>query len=83
MAAIKPVYLGGAATRGPGTIASLVRHARNFAGSEIVLADIDAERLALVERLGQRIIADAGVDLRLAVLCPPSPPTGWWRSPAW
>ena len=66
MGAIKLVYLGGAATRGPGTIASLVRHAQHFAGSEIVLVDIQAERLALVERLGRRIIADAGVDLNLS-----------------
>ena len=49
MAPIKLVYLGGAATRAPGTIAALVRHARHFAGSEIVLVDIDVDRLALVE----------------------------------
>jgi 6-phospho-beta-glucosidase len=66
MAAIKLVYLGGAATRGPGTIASLARHARHFAGSEIVLVDIDADRLALVERLGRRLVAEAGADLRLS-----------------
>jgi 6-phospho-beta-glucosidase len=66
MAAIKLVYLGGAATRAPGTLAALARHARHFAGSEIVLVDVDAERLALVERLGQRIITDAGADLRLS-----------------
>src|SRR5262245_49091362 len=66
MAAIKLVYLGGAATRGPGTIASIVRHAQNFAGSEVVLVDLNAERLALVEQLGRRLIADAGADLRLS-----------------
>ena len=66
MAAIKLVYLGGAATRAPGTLAALARHAQHFAGGEIVLVDIDPERLALVERLGRRIIADAGADLRLS-----------------
>ena len=65
MAAIKLVYLGGAATRAPGTIAALVRHAAHFAGSEIVLVDVDAERLALMEKLGRRLIAAAGADLRL------------------
>ena len=66
MAAIKLVYLGGAATRGPGTLASLAQHGQQFAGSEIVLLDIDPERLALVERLGRRLIAEAGADLRLS-----------------
>ena len=65
MATIKLVYLGGAATRAPGTVAAFVRHAQHFAGSEIVLVDINPERLALVERLGRRLIAEAGVDLRL------------------
>jgi 6-phospho-beta-glucosidase len=66
MAAIKLVYLGGAATRAPGTIASFVRHAADYAGSEIVLVDPNAEQLQLVERLSQRIIAAAGADLRLS-----------------
>ncbi len=65
MAAIKLVYIGGGATRGPGTIASFVQHAARFAGSEIVLVDIDEQSLDLVHRLGQRLIDAAGVDLRL------------------
>jgi 6-phospho-beta-glucosidase len=66
MASTKIVYLGGAATRAPGTLAAFARHARHFAGSEIVLVDLDAERLALVERLGRKLIAEAGADLRLS-----------------
>ena len=66
MAAIKLVYLGGAATRAPGTLAAFARHAAHFAGSEIVLVDLDPERLALVERLGRRLIAEAGAELRLS-----------------
>src|SRR5829696_8586746 len=66
MPAIKIVYLGGAATRGPGTIAAFARHARHFAGSEIMLVDIDAERLDLVERLGRSLIGEASADLRLS-----------------
>jgi 6-phospho-beta-glucosidase len=66
MAAIKLVYLGGGASRAPGTIASFVRHARQFAGSEIVLVDVDAEQLELVRRVGQRIIEAEGAELRLS-----------------
>jgi 6-phospho-beta-glucosidase len=66
MAAIKLVYLGGAATRAPGTIAALVRHAAHLAGSEVVLVDLDAERLGLVEKLGRKLISAAGVDLKLS-----------------
>jgi 6-phospho-beta-glucosidase len=65
MARIKLVYIGGGSTRAPGTLAAFVRHAAHFAGSEIVLVDLDREKLALVERLGRRLIAAAGVDLRL------------------
>src|SRR5262245_66370324 len=66
MAAIKLVYIGGGATRGPGTIASFVQHAAYFAGSEIVLVDPHAENLELVRRVGQRIIEAEGADLRLS-----------------
>src|SRR5262245_17151003 len=66
MAAIKLVYIGGGATRGPGTIASFVRHAAQFAGSQIVLVDVHAENLELVRRVGQRIIESEGADLRLS-----------------
>jgi 6-phospho-beta-glucosidase len=65
MAAIQLVYIGGGSTRSPGTLASLVQHAGDFAGSEVVLVDLDRDRLALVRRLGQRMIEAAGVDLRL------------------
>jgi 6-phospho-beta-glucosidase len=66
MAAIKLVYIGGGATRGPGTVASFVQHAAQFAGSEIVLVDPHAENLELVRRVGQRIIEAEGADLRLS-----------------
>jgi 6-phospho-beta-glucosidase len=66
MAAIKLVYIGGGATRGPGTIASFVQQATGFAGSEIVLVDVDEGALELVRRLGQRIIEAEGADLRLS-----------------
>ncbi len=52
MAAIKLVYIGGGATRGPGTVASMIQRAAHFAGSEIVLVDIDEEMLELVRAGG-------------------------------
>ncbi len=65
MAAIKIVYIGGGATRAPGTVASFVRQWPNFAGSEIVLVDIDEPSLELVRRVGQRFIEAEGAELTL------------------
>ncbi len=66
MAPIKIVYIGGGATRAPGTVASFVRHAANFAGSEIVLVDVDERALDLARRVGERIIAAEGAAIRLS-----------------
>ena len=66
MAAIKFVYIGGGATRGPGTLASIVRHAAQFSGSKLVLVDINEERMELTRQVGQRFIEAEGVDLRLS-----------------
>jgi 6-phospho-beta-glucosidase len=65
VAAIQLAYIGGGSTRAPGTLASIIQHASDFAGSEIVLVDLDRNRLETVRRLGQRMIEAAGVDLRL------------------
>src|SRR5918992_5639938 len=66
MAAIRIVYIGGGSTRAPGTVASLVERADDFAGSEVVLVDLDAERLAVVERLLRRLIESRAIDLRVS-----------------
>jgi 6-phospho-beta-glucosidase len=66
VARIKLVYLGGGSTRAPGTMASLIGMGAAFAGSEVVLVDLDADRLALVERLARRTAAAAGVDLAVS-----------------
>lgn len=65
MAAIKLVYIGGGATRAPGTLASFVRHAARFAGSELVLVDLDPATLELARRVGQRLADAAGAELRI------------------
>ena len=65
MARIRLTYVGGGSTRAPGTVASLVeRHGEALAGSEVVLVDLVPERLAIVRRLGERLAAARGVDLR-------------------
>lgn len=63
MARLKWVYLGGGSTRAPGTMASFVAQGENFAGSEVVLVDLDAERLELVARLTRKLAEAQGLDL--------------------
>ena len=63
MARLKIAYVGGGSTRGAGTMASFIEQGENFSGSEIVLIDLDAERLELIRDLAQRMAAAKGVDL--------------------
>lgn len=66
MARIKLAYIGGGSTRGPGTVASIIEQGANFAGSEVVLIDLDAERLELVKRIADNMIRARGLDLRIS-----------------
>ncbi|OLV18247.1 family 4 glycosyl hydrolase [Deinococcus marmoris] len=66
MAQVKLAYIGGGSTRAPGTVASFIRQAANFAGSEIVLQDIDSEKLDLVCRLSRKMAAAQGADLKIS-----------------
>jgi 6-phospho-beta-glucosidase len=63
MARIKLAYLGGGSTRAAGTMASFVHHGAEFDGSEVVLIDLDAERLALIKELAVRMAKQADLDL--------------------
>jgi len=65
MARIKLAYIGGGSTRAPGTLAALIAQASNFAGSEVVLVDIDPARLELVRSLAERMAAARGADVRV------------------
>lgn len=65
MASLRIAYIGGGSTRAPGTLASLIDQGENFRGSEIVLIDLDAERLAIVRTLANRIARNRGLDLRI------------------
>jgi len=64
MARIKLAYIGGGSTRGAGTMASLIHNnGPEFDGSEVVLVDLDAERLALIRTLAEKMARARGVDL--------------------
>ena len=66
MAAIRLTYIGGGSTRAPGTVASFVERGARFAGSELVLVDLDAERLEVVAEIGRRMARARGADLRIS-----------------
>jgi len=65
MARIKIAYIGGGSTRAPGTMVSFIDQGPNFAGSEIVLIDMNEERLALVKTISEKMARHAGVDLTI------------------
>lgn len=65
MAAIRLAYIGGGSTRAPGTVAALVERGAAFAGSEVVLVDLDPEHLDVVRRLAERMAWFRGTDLRV------------------
>jgi 6-phospho-beta-glucosidase len=66
MARIKLTYIGGGSTRAPGTVAALIVRGAAFAGSEVVLVDLDPDHLAIVERLARGMAEARGLDLRIS-----------------
>ncbi len=66
MARIKMAYIGGGSTRAPGTMASLIHQGANFDGSEVVLIDLNAERLELVKTISELMAKAQGIDLRVS-----------------
>ncbi len=65
MARIKLAYVGGGSTRAPGTMASFVHQGANFNGSEVVLIDLNEERLGLVKTLTDKLARANGLDLTI------------------
>ena len=63
MARVKLAYIGGGSTRAAGTMASFVQQGENFAGSEVVLIDLDAERLGIIQTITQKMARAWGMDL--------------------
>ena len=66
MARIKLAYIGGGSTRAAGTMASFIHRGASFDGSEVVLIDLDPDRLALVEELARRMVAARGLDISIS-----------------
>jgi 6-phospho-beta-glucosidase len=66
VARLKIAYIGGGSTRGAGTMASFIAQGENFAGSEVVLVDLNADRLELIRGLAQRMAAANGVDIAVS-----------------
>lgn len=67
MARIKMAYVGGGSTRAPGTVASIVEQGENFQGSELVLIDLDMERLEIVKTIGEKMARNRGIDLKISI----------------
>ncbi len=63
MARIKLAYIGGGSTRAPGTMASLIEQGENFQGSEVVLIDLDEERLGVARAIAEKLAHHKGIDL--------------------
>jgi 6-phospho-beta-glucosidase len=66
MARIKLAYIGGGSTRAPGTMASFIDQGENFDGSEVVLIDLDIERLEIVRTLAQNMARARNLDLTIS-----------------
>jgi 6-phospho-beta-glucosidase len=67
MARIKLAYIGGGSTRGAGTMASFIHQGENFNGSEVVLIDLNEERLQVVQTLSQKMARVRGLDLTFSI----------------
>jgi len=61
----KIAIIGGGSAYVPGILYSITHSGEAFAGSEISLMDIDPSRLPMMEKLGRRIVTDAGADLKI------------------
>lgn len=67
MARIKIAYIGGGSSRAPGTLASIIHQGENFQGSEVVLIDLDPERLAIVKTITDKMARNRGIDLTVTI----------------
>src|SRR5262249_12085904 len=63
MARIKLAYIGGGSTRAPRPTASFVAQGQQFNGSEVVLIDLNEERLGIVETIAREMASARGLDL--------------------
>ena len=66
MARLKVAYIGGGSTRAPGTVAAFIQRGADFAGSEIVLIDLEPQRLEIVRTIATKMARAAGVDITVS-----------------
>src|SRR5215210_8057196 len=71
VARVKIAYIGGGSTRAAGTMAGFVAQGERFSGSEVVLVDLDADRLELIRGLAERMARARGVDLTVSATTHP------------
>ena len=67
MARIKLAYIGGGSTRAAGTMASFIHQGENFDGSEVVLIDLDEDRLRIVQTITQKMARARGLDITVTI----------------
>jgi 6-phospho-beta-glucosidase len=67
MARIKLAYIGGGSTRAAGTMASFIHQGENFNGSEVVLIDLDEDRLRIVQTIAQKMARARGLDITVTI----------------
>ncbi|MFL5628404.1 MAG: glycoside hydrolase, partial [Ktedonobacteraceae bacterium] len=60
-------YIGGGSTRAAGTMASFIHQGENFNGSEVVLIDLDEERLRIVQTIAQKMARARGLDITVTI----------------
>lgn len=63
--ACKIAIIGGGSAYAPGLINAFIQHAATFDGAELALMDIAAPELDVVHRLGEKLAAAAGANLRI------------------
>ena len=66
MARIKLAYIGGGSTRAAGTMASFMANGADFEGSEVVLVDLDPDRLELIRTLAEKMARARGHDVSVS-----------------
>ncbi|HYO89138.1 MAG TPA: hypothetical protein VER79_10840 [Candidatus Limnocylindrales bacterium] len=63
--AVKIAIIGGGSAYAPGLISAFLQQADTFRGTEIALMDIAAPELDIVQRLGVKMAAAIGADIRI------------------
>jgi 6-phospho-beta-glucosidase len=63
--ALKIAIIGGGSAYAPGLIQAFIHQADVLTGAELALMDIATEELEIVSKLGQRMAAAAGIDLKI------------------